>query len=397
MKNAWCLLLLWMAVASCRPLRDVTESRVLDSEAKIDVRHNGRVEFSEDPRIAAKLESALQRFLLEARAASFTPQSVELAHVAEHRFFFEGMKTSLQREQNGFAARAPVLMKSYPVAEGRYAITLALSGERRNASGASEEMLWKIVELEARPRGDDFRFYCRFEAETRDFTELRIDDVTFCARGPIDAARARRFVDFRKRLCARTGVPATPLRYYKFEGLAELLEAHGLVYDRRKCNFLRCDLGFGDAGGTRFVTGMNREDNLRDYVYAHFRHQLPREDELYRPILEGLAVCYGKTWGGVSLAQMKERFRRAYAERPDMDFLEEFRKGRKVSVQRHFTFYFIGALICEDLLAQDRFDGIVTLLYSGAKGERFFAKLQQVLGMHEGNFHARVLRMMQAR
>ena len=184
------------------------------------------------------------------------------------------------------------------------------------------------------------------------------------------------------------------MRYYKFEGLAELLEAHGLLYDRRKCNFLRCDLGFGDADGARFVTGMNREDNLRDYVYAHFRQRMPHATALYQPVLEGLAVCYGKTWGGVSLREMKARFARALEQRPDMDFLEEFRKGRGASVQRHFTFFFLGALIVEGLLAEDRFEDILALMYCGADGARFFALLEERLGISERGFHDAMLARM---
>jgi len=78
---------------------------------------------------------------------------------------------------------------------------------------------------------------------------------------------------------------------------------------------------------------------------------------------------------------------------PDINFLVEFEKGRKSSVNRHFSFYVMSAFLCEEVINRKGFKDVLKLVYSGDNGELFFENLKSVLDIDKSNFHESILRL----
>ena len=91
--------------------------------------------------------------------------------------------------------------------------------------------------------------------------------------------------------------------------------------------------------------------------------------------------------------ELKQQFCEELKQRPDINFLEEFKKGRKSSVNRHFSYFVISAFIFEEVLKKHDFNKAMELIYSGNDGESFFKNLKRVLEVDESNFHETVLRL----
>lgn len=53
----------------------------------------------------------------------------------------------------------------------------------------------------------------------------------------------------------------------------------------------------------------------------------------------------------------------------------------------------MSAFLCEEIIRQKGFEGVLKLVYSGEDGNSFFANLKEVLDIDEQNFHQNILRM----
>lgn len=355
--------------------------------AQQPLRFNRGAELSEDERDADALKPSLLAFLAEADAGEFTEATVPPGELLRHAFFFKGLKAFSSRSNETWDP--PTLLKSYSFDGETYFVTVAFTGAREGAP-----FLHKIVELKAVPYGDAFRFTSPFEERTARLAASTFGNVTFHHGAPMDEALARRFVRFREEFSELTDTPNLPLDYYCFESLDELLISFGFVFDCTKCNFLAHDLGFFSSNGQRFFTGAGNPNYVFEYVDGYVSQSLPNSGDLYSPFVIGMAVCYGGyALTGSGLPELKAEFREALAKAPDMDFLEEFHKGRRASVNRHFSFYVMSAFLCELALKDGGFEAARRLLYSGPKGERFFENLDEVLGVNESNFHGTIARL----
>lgn len=84
---------------------------------------------------------------------------------------------------------------------------------------------------------------------------------------------------------------------------------------------------------------------------------------------------------------LAQQLRDEHERRPDLNFLEEFRKGRKSSVERHFTYYVLSAFLFGEIQRRHGVQVALEPLNSGAEGERFFQQLKARLGVDEPGFH----------
>lgn len=348
---------------------------------------NLNTELSEDENTAAVLGESLAGFLAEVVAGEFSGQYTDPAHVERYDFFFSGIPDGTSRRTD-VEFQPPSVLKSYSFDERAYYVTVSFS-----ATVAGTPSLLKIIELKALPAGSGYRFYCIFDEKTAGLETASVGDVTFHHFGDLDRAKAQAFVDFKDEFTRLTEAEPIALDYYKFPSLDSMLKAYGILFDAKKCNFLCHDLGITEDGGRLFVTGMDREDYIRDYLHGHLYYRVPDPENMYRAFREGMALHYGGSWGGVSLNEMKNRFRNELHTNADTDFLEMFRAGRKSSVQRHFSFYFMCGLFCEEIMRRGDFDEVMRMLYSGADGEHFFANLEETLAIDESNFHDEVVRL----
>ena len=96
---------------------------------------------------------------------------------------------------------------------------------------------------------------------------------------------------------------------------------------------------------------------------------------------------------GDSLVELKQQFRDKLKAEPNIDYLTEFRKGRKSSAKRHFSYYVVSAFLCEEVLKTRSFQDALALTYADADGETFFEQLDSILGVNENNFHATIVRL----
>ncbi|MFK7741860.1 MAG: hypothetical protein AB8H80_16200 [Planctomycetota bacterium] len=388
----------FLALGACQQQApSAAPARSAGTGSQTRIARNLGAELSEDAETDRALERSLTRFLDQCDAGAFERDTVKPEHAAQHSFFFNELIETRASQRSGFHIDPAVVLKSYSFDGDSYYISLAFHGERDG-----ERFLRKIVQVKAVPHDPSsvdgatrsYRFECLFEERTLGLQTTKVDNVTYRHARPLDNNLTQQFADFRQGLCQRTNAPCPDLTYYAFTSLETLLRAYGIEYDRNKCNFLAKDLGFGEANGARFVTGMGSECNIRDYVYAHFRHALPNAGQLYPAMLEGLAVCYGNTWGGVTLDQMKTKFGRAQRQDPSWDFLTEHLAARKSHVGPHYTHFFVCALFCEKLLAEGRFEDALAMLYSGKNGGRFFTELKAALDVDREDFHTTVVSML---
>ena len=331
----------------------------------------------------AARERALGQALAEVRAETERPQHLSAADLERNAFFHRRFARLVASED----APTPTLLKGHPVDEDRALLTLAFGAERDGHFA-----LDAIVELEARPSGDTFVFACPFERNTRHLERTRIAGTTFVHAGPLDEDAARGFAGFRTAFALEAGAEAEPLTYFCFPSLDALLRAYGLVSDRRRGNSPEHDLGFLDAGGRRFATGTDDPDRRFEFV----RETLgvaPGAETLYGPFATGLAVsvsdCYGLSGDG--LETLKAQFREELARRPDIDFAEEFRKGRGASIHRHFTHFVICAFLAERVIDAHGTAAAIELARSGPDRATFFRKLDALVGVEEAGLHAAVL------
>lgn len=344
-------------------------------------------ELSEDSTTASVLAASLDGFLSEVAAGTFSEEYVDPTHHTRYEFFFENIPDGTSRRDD-VEFNLPSVLKSYTFDEESYYLTISFSGTR-----GGKPSLFKVMEFKAVPYRDHYRFYCLFEERTSDFKQTSIGDVTYHYRNEFDPEKAKTFVEFKDDFTAATKTTPLGLDYYNFTSLDEMLKSYGILFDATKCNFLCNDLGITDDECRLFVTGMNREDYSRDFLHGHLYYRLADTDKMYRAFREGMAIYYGGSWGGVSLDQMKDRFRAEMQAHPETDFLEMFRAGRGSSVQRHFSFYFMCGLFFEEILRTHDFDTAMPLLYSGSDGEEFFTNLEEALGVDESNFHETVVRL----
>ena len=341
---------------------------------------------SEDDVVAGELQRALSAFLKPLTHGEWSDAHTDPDERERYAFFYK----SLLR---GARDAEPIVLKSYPLEEGAYLITVAF------VTGVPDALAFsRIVELEAVPTVSGFHFRCPYERHTAQLQRRTIGDVTYRFSGPFDEERAVEFARFKTELEANRGLEAEPLQYDCFQSLDELLRAYGLVHDASKCNFLRHDLGFLEDDGRRFVTGTGDERYIFGYVRGALSARATDSNDIYGPYVVGVASYYGGYGlSGESLEVLARQFREELERRPALDFLEEFEKGRGSSVQRHFSYFVMCAFLCQEIVANHGEAAALRLVASGENGEQFFDELEALIGVTRQNFHATIMRLIGSR
>ncbi|MFK7923762.1 MAG: hypothetical protein AB8H47_17515 [Bacteroidia bacterium] len=356
--------------------------------AQVSVERNLNLELAEkDSATSSKIEKALNGFLTEAQERNYSEKYVDSIHLLKYEFFFN--KLSGIGKTPSF--HKPLVLKSYHVENGVYRLTIGFTGEREG-----QPFIYQMTELKAVPFEDHYRFYCPFEENTAHFNRKTFENVTYYYSNSINEKKAIDFVKFTQKLAQSTRGPIPELEYYSFNSLDELLKSYGFLYSAKQCNFLCYDLGFTDNEGSIYITGTDNENYVFGFIGDYLYYNLPNRDEIYWPFVQGLSAYYGGY--GLSyddMDKMKEQFRQELASNPKIDFLEEFKKGRKSSVSRHFSYYVISAFLFEKALKEKEFEKAFSLVYSGDEGERFFEMLDQVLNVNEDNFHTTILELIE--
>ncbi len=361
------------------------------AEDDVDVRANLGATLSENDEVAASLEASLSAFLGaifrgESTAAHLAPGDAE-----KHSFFFSALASIGSRLEG--SDLSPLVLKSFPLDGDDYLLTLAFLTTRDDRPQIS-----RIVELHAYARGDVFGFKSPFHHRTASLRTQTLGNVTFHFATAFDEQRAREFAEFKTHIEHLLGAPPTPLDYYCFDSLDALLKAYGLVHDATKCNWLTHDLGFLDGDGRIYVTGTGDERYIFGFLRSFLQLHGGDEADLYAPFSNGVAAYYGGyALSGDDMPTLKAQFRAKLAQDPEINFLREYEKGRKSSVNRHFTYYVIGAFICEEVLERHGFPEVLRLLSSGADGERFFDNIEDILGVDKAGFHELILRLIDAK
>ena len=372
------------AAASCAATTGTTD--VADRPALI---RNANVLLSEDPVIAEALERSIEAFLGEAATGQFTENCVDLSELDKHSVFY--------RRVGGFGETpglgVPAVLKAYTLNNEDYFVTLSFAGELNGAP-----FLDMLVELKATPYGDGYRFHCPFEERTRDFHTTTMEDVRFRYSGTFDEGRAREFLEVRSELARISGLEREPLEYFAFQSLDEMLKSYGLVFDEARCNFLGHDLGRFDHGGKRYVTGMGDECYMYGYAGRFLRSEAHDRNEAFRTMVTGFRTLFGGYWLiGTPIETLRAELRETIEQAPDLDLVEVFQKGRNGQTQGHAPSLVMAALICEHALERSDFSGLLRLVHSGAKGERFFGELEAVLGIGKAQFRDAILQMSRSR
>jgi hypothetical protein len=346
---------------------------------------NYNTELAEDQDVAASLQASLGDLLGAITHGELDPRHITIAHQQRHAFFTNALRSLGPANPT---KQPPLVLKSYSPDGVNYLITVAFF-----RATDPHPQIDKILEFYAYPAENGFRFQCPFD-HYQPLPEFAIGDVTFHASTPLHQARAEQFVAFKKQFEDLMHATPTALDYFRFDSLDELLKAHGMLYDAAKCNSLAKDLGFLDGDGQLFLTGTGDERYIFGYVRDFLRRQCDRSDELYAPFVNGMAAYYGGyALSGDNMKTLKRQLRDKLTAEPEFDFLQAFQSGRRSSIQRHFTYYVICALLCEEVVTRCGFDQALVLAQSGRNGEQFFANLHSILGVGEHGLHELVKRL----
>ena len=346
--------------------------------------------FSEDEQLSAALGDSLDGLIAAILRGEITDAQISNQDQQRHSFFIGALEKLAS--QPGSITDSPLVLKSFsPDGDESFLVTVAFKAAREGG-----DQIEKIVEFHAYPSGDGYRFESPFAYRTRNLKSFEVGSVRYHFEGSFDRASAEEFVEFKTEFETSVGTEPTQLDYYRFETLDDLLKAYGIVYDCTRCNWLKNDLGFMDNNGQAFVTGTGNEQFIFDYLVDYMSMYCDEDGDLYPPFVYGMAACFGGYGlSGDDLDTLKAQFREELEAHPELDFLEEFRKGRKSSVKRHFTNFVICAFICEEVLDRHGFEVIMELAHAGRSGERFFESLENLIGLDENNFHETVVRFIQ--
>tara|TARA_R110002072_G_scaffold42064_3_gene117440 strand:- start:48425 stop:49630 length:1206 start_codon:yes stop_codon:yes gene_type:complete len=351
---------------------------------------NMRAVFEEDDVIAAGISESVEGLLgVITRGESFEGY-VDQAEQQRHTFFYKALRSLATPGDT--SGRSPLVLKSFSPDGGQsYLISVAFM---------RGEQIYKIIEFHAyRDDGSDgYRFKSPFDYRTRALRVQGFDEVRYYSTRPIDVSRAEAFVGFKHRLEGLLDVGPEvrrrELSYYCFETLDELLRAYGIVYDCTRCNWLKEDLGFMDAGADRFLTGSDDERYVFAYTLDFMQALDDGDGDLFPPMVYGLATYFGGYGlSGHDLPTLKDQFRQRLAAEPGIDFLVEFNKGRGSSVSRHFTYFVICSFLCEAVAERHGMNAVIDLVHSGRSGGLFFAQIEKLLGVDEAGFHDLVVRL----
>jgi hypothetical protein len=335
---------------------------------------------------SALLKSSIDSFLTEALSGDYSHAYVDSNHRKRYDFFFRKL-SKIGYSSDEITFNAPNILKSYTPDGKEYWITVAYTGERNG-----EPFVFQLTELKMLPYEDHYRFYCTFPDKVASFKSKTFSAVNYHYATSINTAKAQEFANFKQFICKEAGIEDEPLDYYCFESLNHLLKAYGFLYSARQCNFLCYDLGFTENEGNVYVTGTNNENYQFGFIGEYMYYKLPNEDEMYWPFVQGISTYYGGYGlSSENMNELKAQFRAAYAENPEMDFLEAFQKGRKSSVNRHFSYYVMSAFLCEKALQEEGFDAVLKIAYSGSDGQQFFKVLDKTIGVNKDNFHQTIL------
>lgn len=358
------------------------------SYSQMSVNRNFNLELAEKDSITSeKLEKSLIAFLAEAQNGTYSNEYVDSLHQKEYEFFFRKLAGIGKNSSSTF--HDPIILKSYTADQHTYQITVAFTGVKEDLP-----FIYQVTEFKVVPYKNHYRFYCPFKERTANFKTKTIKNVTYYYSGNINEDKAIEFANFKDELCELVQEPKSSLDYYCFENLDELLKSYGFLYSARQCNFLCYDLGFTDSEGKIYVTGTNNENYRFGYIGDYLYYNLPNNENMYWPFVQGISTYYGGYGLSYdSMEELKQQFKEELKRNPTIDFLEEFKKGRKSSIKRHFSYYVMSAFLCEEIMKKKGFEEVLKLVYSGEKGDQFFENLEQVLDIDKNNFHETIVRL----
>ncbi len=357
---------------------------------QIAVERNFGLELAEKDSItSANIEHSLNAFLSEAQAYEYSENYSDSNHRNQYDFFFRKIAAIGKNSED---YHQPIVLKSYPTGNGNYRLAVGFTGEKEG-----NPFIFQITEFKAVPYQDHYRFYCTFEENTAALHQQSVDNVTYHYSQSFQKETAQEFVTFSQEFAQLTNGPKPTLDYYSFKSLDELLKAYGFLYSARQCNFLCYDLGFTENNGATYITGTDNENYIYEYILNYIYYYLPNSDDVYWPYVNGISTYYGGyaiTYDNMD--KLKSQFREQLKSTPDIDFYEEFNKGRKSAVARHFSYYVMSAFLFEEVLQQKGFESAFQLAYTGNDGNRFFDVLDQTIGVNRDNFHETIVSLIKA-
>ncbi len=359
-----------------------------EQDSQLVYQMNRGAVFSEDESIASVLGESLDGLVFAILRGEITHSEITSLDQERHSFFMGALKKLA--DPSGTNTTPPLVLKSFsPDEDETFLVTVAFM--KNHDEG---EQIEKIIEFHAYPAGEGYRFRSPLDYRTRNLETRDVGSVRYYFEGSLDQSSAEAFVRFKSDFEQRVGNEQLQLDYYRFETLDDLLRAYGIVYDCTRCNWLKNDLGFMDNNGRSFVTGTGDERFIFDYLVDYMSAYCDDDSDLYPPFVYGMAAYYGGYGlGGDDLNTLKAQFRDRLIEQPDFNLLDEYRKGRKSSVQRHFTNFVICAFICEDAMDRLGFDGMMRIARSGRSEDQFFESVEQLLGIDQDEFHNYIERL----
>jgi hypothetical protein len=257
-----------------------------------------------------------------------------------------------------------------------------------------------------RREGDRFYVSSPLARNTVGWKSRTIGCCTFHYRTEMNAKKAREFVrqiaSYDRRLEAR----GANIDFYCCENTLEAMKLLGEDYwlSYSGAAFLEFGGGFGNrtvvVSGRKFSDGFNGWD---PHDWWHDRlHRVVSTRVINRPVDEGMAYLYGGSWDIYQWADILKMIQDYRAAHPDADWLALYKEGVNLVPPPKIIkiSYAINALIVRKLEKERGFAASLPLLCCGPKeagDANYFAALDKVCGVKEGEFNQYVTGLLDAR
>ncbi|PHR69388.1 MAG: hypothetical protein COA67_10465 [Lutibacter sp.] len=220
--------------------------------------------FSRDSIINTKLETSLNNFLTETNKGNYNIKYIDQNHLKKNKYFYEEFEQiTNSRYFKDSVFFKPQLLKSVVDKNQDYYLTIQYIGVNEE-----KPITNTILKFKATPKDDYYQFFCLFDENTVNWKSKVNDGITFYYSTNYNEEKANKFVKFHRNLEKLTKQSSPIKNYYKCKNTQEALEIFGIQFALRSANS-GSGFGMSDDYGN-FITGINSEDYLHDYVHSFF-------------------------------------------------------------------------------------------------------------------------------
>jgi hypothetical protein len=325
-----------------------------------------------------KLLNSLDVFLKEKNQDLLDSKVVEPAHYAKFSFFFDFFKNVEKSERYKDTLFFKCYLKNVVLQPDKsYKIALSYYGISPQKEVINRLDIWML----AKEGNEFFTFYCPFEANTKDWKNKKIGNVSFFYEKKFNAKVAKDFDEYSTFLAKQLNVKPLQMTYYKFTNIQEAYKSFGIEYSLSRNGDTRGWLV--NEKSNIVLSGTNSEQYKHDLTHWYFG--LVRPDSLQNWTAEEGYNIYKTDYWGESSEQNFQYLKDFIAANPNVSLLDAFEKNLILHHPIQIK-YPIAAVLMRKIDKEYGFAKVVEMASCGESDAAFFATLQKITGITKENF-----------